>query len=142
MKINPDQQKFAMEMARTGVKPDLIASAMTRRFAVTFTAVQIQALLGVNKDRTEIQKQRDDVAKQLSSHDGELRYLRDRLREEFDKPDASVHQKIELAKEIRQNITSVQRMATMKDEKGEFNVILMINDSSLDKEEAVEAEIL
>ena len=132
MKMNDEQGKFVLEMARTGVRPELIASALSRRYKATFTAIQVQQLLGVNKDQVEIQQQRDEVAKQLGSHDGEMRYLRDKLREIFDNPMTGNREKIEVAKEIRQNIGALQKMASMKDDRGEFHVVLMINDSSMD----------
>ena len=57
-----------------------------------------------------------------------MRYLRDKLREAFDDPTTSIKEKVELAREIRQNIAAVQKIANMSDEKGDFVVVLAVGD--------------
>ena len=68
-----------------------------------------------------------------------MRYLRDRLREMFDDPSTSVAEKIKLAQEIRQNITALQKIASMSDEKGDFQVVLVVNDQP-DTKPTIDAE--
>lgn len=92
--------------------------------------------------KSETEKQRQEIREQLSTHDGELRYLRDRLRESFDDPTASVKEKVELAREIRQNITALQKIAAMSDEKGEFSVVLVVNDQPQTDSKVIDVEPL
>lgn len=88
----------------------------------------MQEWLKANVVLSEAQKQRQGIQEQLATHDGEMRYLRDRLREAFDSDDTSIKEKVELAREIRQNITAMQKLASMSDEKGDFSVVLVVND--------------
>lgn len=105
---------------------------MTRRFGLVVSAKQVQSFgesyISHMQQRQEIQQQALDIKTKLSTHEGELQYLRERMFEMFNSEDLTTREKLEVAREIRQNISAVQGMAKMSDEQGEFTVVINVSD--------------
>lgn len=80
-----------------------------------------------------MQKQKTAIQEQLATHDGTMKVVRDKLFDMFNDESLSVRERIEAAKEIRQNITSMQKIASMSDEQGDFNVVIVLNDQPMKK---------
>lgn len=79
-----------------------------------------------------------DIKSKIGNHEGELEYLREKMFQMFNDNGLSVREKLEVAREIRQNISAVQGMAKMQDEQGEFIVVINVSDMPQAGEKVIE----
>lgn len=128
VRLTDEQQEFISKQVANKLSSTAISRAFQRRFGTVLTPQRIEEL----KPRIAIKKERradvQAIKDKLSTHDDQLEFARnliiDRMRDE----EVSNNELVNLAKELRQNVVSAQQIATMNDDAGNAQYILMYGD--------------
>lgn len=129
LKLAPEKQEFVAKQLERNISPTVISRAFQRKFGTVLRPQDIENLRGVIFKPV---KKRDDVEQikaKLGSHDEQLEWARAKLRQRMDDEDVSNNDLVNLARELRSNITASQQIASMNDEKGEAQYILVYGDT-------------
>lgn len=129
------QKAFLLSLAQNNARADMIANAFQRRFGAFITPLDVQTFIEAWKRKQENQRHADNIRSQLPTHDAELRWARDRLRQELERDDLSPHQLVELAGEYRKNIVSSQDIASMSAQNGQMQFVLFYGDAPVASED-------
>ena len=129
--LTEDKQQFLIKQFESGISATVISRAFQRRFGVIMTPQDVE------KFRTVAikPKRREDVEaikSKLGSHDEQLEWARAKLRQRMEDDDISNNDLVNLARELRSNISASQQIASMNDEKGEAQFVLVYNDTVKD----------
>lgn len=108
-----DEEAYLKKVIAQRMPAAVIAPAFQRRFNKFVTPAQIQ--IYVEAGQTNRQKEVDNIKDKLPDHATQLEWLRSVMAERIKDSDITNNDLVNLAREMRQNITSSHQIATMND---------------------------
>jgi hypothetical protein len=127
LELAPEKEKFVRDNLEKGISATMISKAYQRRFNTVLRPQDIENMrIMVPKPK---RKDVEEIKSKLGSHDQQLEYARAKLLQRMDDEDITNNDLVNLAREFRSNITASQQLASMNDERGEAQYILVYGDT-------------
>jgi hypothetical protein len=141
----PEEQAFILAAKKRNMPTAVIAATFQRKFQKIVTPAHLQVFLdgGVKVVPVVNQKRQNEVEKikdQLPDQVSQLQHLRIKMLERLEstndegKPVSSFDM-VNLAAEIRKNITAEQQLASMNDQAGQAQFVLVYGDTIVKQSE-------
>lgn len=129
-----DKKQFILENLAQGHSPTVISRAYQRRYGVVLRPQDIQNFKVVAAKAAPKRRDVEEIKSKLGSHDQQLEWARAKLRQRMEDEDITNNDLVNLARELRSNITASQQIASMNDEKGSVTFQLIYGDTVIQED--------
>lgn len=127
--LTDEKRDFIKKNIEAGMSSTAISRGFQRRFQTVLRPVDIEnmkvSILQPVVRRPDVQ----EIKGKLGDHNQQLETIRAMLFHRMEDPEISNNDLVNLAKEVRSNISTSQTIASMNDEKGDVQFVLMYGDT-------------
>lgn len=129
LQLTDDKREFIKKNIEAGMSSTAISRGFQRRFRTVLRPQDIEnmkvSILTPVVRRADVQ----EIKNKLGDHNQQLETVRAMLFSRMEDPDITNNDLVNLARELRSNISTSQNIASMNDEKGDVQFVLMYGDT-------------